>query len=212
MINSRDIKDLHPTLQRGCNELLRRCKELNLPILITQTYRDNEYQDLLFNKRPKITNARGGQSMHNYRLAFDFCKNVKGQEFSDRNFFNQAGKIWTDMGGEWGGNWKSFPDAPHCQFTNGYKDSDIFNKKYVMPIDTKMKWELNSVMVKPITTNKEKYMLRDIKILVNGKEITVPAILHQDQNYIKIQDLNKIDDNFSTGWDNEKRMPIINKK
>ena len=203
MINSRDIKDLHPTLQRGLNELIRRCKELNLPILITQTYRDNEYQDLLFNKKPKVTNARGGQSMHNFRCAFDFCKNVKGKEYNDPIFFNQVGKIWTEMGGEWGGNWTGFVDKPHCQFTNGRKDSDIFNKRYVMPNDTKMKWELIS------QNPQEVYMIRDLKVLLNGKEETVSAILEKDVNYIKLRDLEKL--GLKVSYDEVKKMPIIEK-
>ena len=41
-----------------------------------------EEQTILFNKRPKITNAKSGQSFHNYGLAFDivllYDKNLDG--------------------------------------------------------------------------------------------------------------------------------------
>ena len=141
--------------------------------------------------------------MHNFRCAFDFCKNVKGKEYNDPIFFNQVGKIWTEMGGEWGGNWTGFVDKPHCQFTNGRKDSDIFNKRYVMPNDTKMKWELIS------QNPQEVYMIRDLKVLLNGKEETVSAILEKDVNYIKLRDLEKL--GLKVSYDEVKKMPIIEK-
>ena len=37
----------------------------------SHVFRTNEEQDDLYNKRPKVTNAKGGQSIHNYGLAFD---------------------------------------------------------------------------------------------------------------------------------------------
>jgi len=209
MINSRDIKDLHPTLKRGVEELLRRCKEKGLPVLITSTYRDNEYQNMLFNQRPIVTKLRGGQSLHNHRLAFDFCKNIKGQEFKDIAFFEAVGKIWTEMGGEWGGHWTNPVDRPHCQFTNGRTVSDISSKKYVMPNDVKMKWEMSTG--NSTTTNKEekKYMLRDLKVLMENKEQTVSAILEKEENYVRLRDLDKME--LKISYDENKKMPVIEK-
>jgi len=137
MINSRSIEDLHPAVARGLREFLRRMEAAGfLNVGISATYRDKAYQDHLFaqgRSRPGqiVTNARGGQSIHNYRLAFDFFRNERGQTadgrplaFADRtvkerSFWDTAGKIWTDMGGVWGGNWKGFVDRPHCEYTGG---------------------------------------------------------------------------------------------
>ncbi|MCL2840650.1 MAG: M15 family metallopeptidase, partial [Defluviitaleaceae bacterium] len=93
-----------------------------------------------------VTNARGGQSIHNYRLAFDFFRNVSGQAFNDstpaeRAFWNTAGRIWVEMGGVWGGNWTSFVDRPHCEFTGGLTLHDLQAGKQ-LPKDAKMPWEL----------------------------------------------------------------------
>jgi peptidoglycan LD-endopeptidase CwlK len=150
LINSRNINDLHPTLKRGAIELLKRLENLGLKPLITATFRDVEYQNSLYAKGRTasgsiVTNARGGESIHNYRLAFDLCKNVKGQEFSDLSFFNTAGEIWQDMGGEWGGNWLTFQDKPHFEFTNKLTLKELQNGKK-MDDNTKMKWE--SIKVK----------------------------------------------------------------
>ena len=77
MISSRDTKELHPKVQAKLSELLLLCKKENIDILITSTYRDKESQDALYaqgrtTKGKRVTNAKGGQSFHNYRVAFDF--------------------------------------------------------------------------------------------------------------------------------------------
>lgn len=48
MINSRDINELHPSLQRGSQELIRRMREQGYYVGISSTYRCNDYQDYLF--------------------------------------------------------------------------------------------------------------------------------------------------------------------
>lgn len=42
--------------------------------------RTYDEQDALYNKRPRVTRARGGQSMHNFGLAADFCLFRDGQD------------------------------------------------------------------------------------------------------------------------------------
>ena len=112
---------------------------------ISSTYRDNESQNALYAQGRTtsgniVTNARGGQSVHNYRLAFDIFLNIKGKEYSDASFFKTAGRIWEEMGGEWGGSWKGFVDTPHMQFTGGLSLSDL-QKGKVLPADSVMPWE-----------------------------------------------------------------------
>jgi len=123
--NSRDIAELHPAVQRGCRELIRRMGDAGFNhVGVSGTYRDHAHQDWLFAQgrtRPGniITNAQGGQSWHNWRLAFDIFQNIRGQEWNNQGFFVTAGQIWTAMGGEWGGSWANFPDRPHMQYTGG---------------------------------------------------------------------------------------------
>ena len=146
MIDSRDINDLHPAVARGCRELIRRMEAIGWPVIVTATYRDNEKQDALYAQGrttpgPIVTNARGGQSIHNYRLAFDIARNVKGQEYTNPQFFADAGAIWMRMGGEWGGSWASFPDRPHMQYTGGLTLANLQAGR-TLPQDAKMPWEL----------------------------------------------------------------------
>jgi len=94
-------------------------------------YRTNAEQDALFNKRPKVTNAKGGQSIHNYGLAFDIVMlydNDGNGTFEEASYsmvkdFDKDSKAdWMEVtnyfkskGWEHGGSWKNFKDEPHFQ-------------------------------------------------------------------------------------------------
>lgn len=181
MIDSRKITDLHPCLQRGAKELIRRMAAYGYPMGISSTYRDNESQNALYAQgRTKpgsiVTNAKGGQSIHNYRLAFDIFLNIRGQEYSNSAFFDLAGKIWTEMGGEWGGNWKSFVDRPHMQFTGGLSLSDLQRGESLSDY-AKMIWESdfeeteeeNNMQVFNKIEELPEYARQPIKALMDGK-------------------------------------------
>ena len=128
MINSRSIDDLRADVRENCKTLIERCKAAGLNVLVTQTLRDNEYQAQLYAQgRTKpgsiVTNAKT-VSFHGCGLAFDFCKNVKGAEYSDAAFFGKVAKLAKEMGFSWGGDWKSFVDKPHLQWDDGGKLTD----------------------------------------------------------------------------------------
>ena len=126
MINSRSIKDLHPKVQELCYKFLNKCDEQGITILITSTFRDNESQDVLYakgrtTKGSKVTNAKAGQSFHNWRLAFDFVPVKDGKaEWNDIELFNKCGHIGESVGLEWGGRFKRLKDLPHFQYTCGH--------------------------------------------------------------------------------------------
>gem|GEM_PF-633470 len=144
LIDSRNINDLHPTVRRGCLELQRRLKALGYNMGVSSTYRDNAMQNHLYAQgRTRagsiVTNAKGGQSIHNYRLAFDIFNNVPGNLYPN-DFMNLAGKIGREMGFEWGGDWTNFKDKPHFQFTNGLSLSHLQNGR-TFSEDILMRWE-----------------------------------------------------------------------
>ena len=124
MLNSRDIDRLRPDVAANCRKWIERCKAAGLNVLVTQTVRDKEYQESLYAQgRTKpgniVTNGRT-PTFHadTAGLAFDFCKNVKGHEYDDTDFFKKAAMIAKEMGFSWGGDWKSFVDMPHIQWDN----------------------------------------------------------------------------------------------
>lgn len=113
----RDIKELTSNAQRACNLFLAECKRQGLNVLITETYRSQARQDYLYAQgrtRPgnKVTWTKN--SRHTSRRAWDICKNVKGQEYSDSSFFKKCGDIAKQYGITWGGTW-STPDTPHFE-------------------------------------------------------------------------------------------------
>ena len=124
MLNSRDINLLRHDVAANCRKWVERCKAAGLNVLITNTVRDKEYQEYLYAQgrtRPGsiVTNGRT-PTFHadTAGLAFDFCKNVKGHEYDDLDFFKKAAAIAKEMGFSWGGDWKSFVDRPHIQWDN----------------------------------------------------------------------------------------------
>lgn len=124
MTNSRKLTDLLPVVQAKAKAFLTAAKAEGIDVLITSTYRDNESQDELYAQgrtRPGkiVTSAKGGQSFHNYRVAFDFVPVIAGKAvWSDLALFRRLGKIGKSLGLEWGGDWK-FRDYPHLQYTGG---------------------------------------------------------------------------------------------
>jgi len=131
MINSRKLEDLHPKVADLCKQFIEKCAEDNIDVLITSTYRDNESQNALYAQGRttpgnKVTNAKAGQSYHNYKIAFDFCPVVGGKaQWNDTATFNKCGKIAESLGLEWAGNWKTFKELAHCQYTCGLTLKDL---------------------------------------------------------------------------------------
>lgn len=137
MLNSRDINQLRPDVAANCHKLLEICKAQGMKVLVTSTVRDKAYQAYLYEQgrtRPGsiVTNSKV-PTFHWVAagLAFDFCQNIKGQEYSDPAFFVNVATIAKAMGFSWGGNWKSFVDRPHLQWDGHgkYTNSDILAGK-----------------------------------------------------------------------------------
>ena len=135
MISSRNLDDLLlPAKVRAMN-LLRECKEIGIDLLITSTYRDMETQAALYAQGRTapgriVTNARAGQSYHNWRVAFDVVplrggKPVWSTSGADGVLWQMIGTLGEAQGLEWAGRWKRFREYPHFQFTGGLSLADF---------------------------------------------------------------------------------------
>jgi peptidoglycan L-alanyl-D-glutamate endopeptidase CwlK len=139
LITIERIKEAHPKVRTlllqqylEANSLLGKGARLRFAYV----YRSNALQDKLFNQRPKVTKAKGGQSIHNYGLAFDIVllyDNDSNGTFEEaswsqiRDFDKDSKADWMEIvnyfkskGWQWGGDWKSFVDAPHFQMDFGF--------------------------------------------------------------------------------------------
>ena len=129
MINSRDLEDLHPKVAAMAKELITRCQAEGIDLLVTSTYRDAEAQASLYAQgRTKpgkiVTNAKPGESFHNWWVAFDVVplrhgKPVWNTTGSDGELWEQVGILGESVGLEWAGRWRKFREMPHFQFTGG---------------------------------------------------------------------------------------------
>ena len=79
------IKNLHPNIRQKALDAYQEANNVlgrGVRLRFSYTLRTFAEQDALFIKRPKVTNARAGQSFHNYGLAFDivllYDKNLDG--------------------------------------------------------------------------------------------------------------------------------------
>ncbi len=126
---SRDPEDLLPELanrwEQTKSAFTSKHPTLAQPFL-TQTYRSPEEQNELYEQgRSKpgkvVTNAKGGQSLHNYQpaLALDIAfKSADGEVHWDLDLFSKFAEIGKNFGLAWGGDWMKFKDYPHYQPPN----------------------------------------------------------------------------------------------
>ena len=139
MINSNKLEDLHPLVKLMAEEFLKRCAEQSIKVKITSTFRDIESQNALYAQGRTtsgkiVTNAKGGQSMHNFRLALDFVPlDNSGNPIWDGNnpLYKTLGDIGKSCGFEWGGDFTHFVDKPHLQYTQGISLSELRDGKMI---------------------------------------------------------------------------------
>jgi peptidoglycan LD-endopeptidase CwlK len=119
------LAKLHPTLGLLVRQIVADLATRGINIEVVQGLRTFEEQDALYAKGRTapgqiVTQAKGGESNHNYGLAVDVCPFVDGKPH-----WNAPIEVWVDIGRtaerfglEWGGSWKKFVDKPHLQLPN----------------------------------------------------------------------------------------------
>lgn len=130
------IAKLHPSVREEVTTIIAKCDKAltgKAKIRITQGLRTIAEQDVMYAQGrtapgKKITNAKGGQSIHNYGFAVDICLIINGKTASwdtKKDWDNdqvadwyECVKIFALHGWEWGGNWKTFKDMSHFEKRN----------------------------------------------------------------------------------------------
>ncbi|OAX45744.1 M15 family metallopeptidase [Paenibacillus sp. AD87] len=143
------ITGLHPVVAESEKILVRKAARRGIEVVITHDFRSIDEQDALYNQGRSIagnivTNAKGGESYHNYGLAIDFAlRTPEGDVVWDmERDDNGNGKAdWLEvvelakeLGFTWGGDWANFPDYPHLQMDFGLSINDL--KRGKRPPDT----------------------------------------------------------------------------
>ena len=136
---SRSLQDLHPEVRWRAEKLIQSATDILVPILIYFTLRQFSEQEMLYDQgRTKpgriVTNAKAGQSYHNYGLAFDFAilqdqilwdtkTDINADQIPD---YQQVGELGEDLGLQWGGRFKSLKgDYGHLQMSFGFRWTEL---------------------------------------------------------------------------------------
>jgi peptidoglycan L-alanyl-D-glutamate endopeptidase CwlK len=116
------LQQLHPALASAVRGVIADLANRGIGVEVVQGLRTFDEQDELFAKGrtkpgPVVTQARGGESNHNFGLAADLCPFT-----GDKPDWNAPIAVWAAIGTtaiahglEWGGQWKKFLDKPHVQ-------------------------------------------------------------------------------------------------
>lgn len=131
-ISERNLARVNPQLANRIRLMAAELREQGITIRVTSGLRTFAEQDALYAQGrtkpgPIVTNARGGQSLHNYGLAVDVVPIVNGQPKWDvpESVWQKIGAAGKRQGMEWGGDWTNFKDRPHFQMTAGKSISTL---------------------------------------------------------------------------------------
>lgn len=150
---SRRIEDLDPIARSRFQAWLADCDKAGIDVLVYCTYRSGAEQDELYkvgrtvkgtgvtSKKPMgstVTNARAGQSLHQYRVAIDCVPLWRGKAMwsgdlpstpQDDKLYERMAAMAAKHGIEWAGNWKTFKEKAHFQYTGGLSLKDFQSGK-----------------------------------------------------------------------------------
>lgn len=118
--SERNIATLLPQVQPIARALVQKAHLCGISIKVIDGLRTYEEQNELYAQgRTKpgeiVTNAQGGQSNHNFGIAFDIGVFDGSKYLKESPKYKAVGALGIDLGLEWGGNWKTIVDEPHFQ-------------------------------------------------------------------------------------------------
>lgn len=125
--------DLTPLVKRKAEAVIAEMSRLGHQIRIVEGFRSFERQSQLYAQGRTtpgaiVTNAKAGESFHNYGVAVDFVFRKEGYNAGE-TLWALLGKVGKMQGFEWGGDWKGFVDRPHFELRLGYSLKDFQSGK-----------------------------------------------------------------------------------
>ncbi|HEU4888864.1 MAG TPA: M15 family metallopeptidase [Thermoanaerobaculia bacterium] len=123
--SEQNIRTLHLQAQEAARVFLGAFANAEYTVRIISGNRTYAEQDAIYAQGRTtpgkiVTNAKGGQSNHNFAIAWDIGIFVKGKYLPESPFYKAAATVAlaATVGVEWGGHWKK-PDRPHYQLATG---------------------------------------------------------------------------------------------
>jgi peptidoglycan L-alanyl-D-glutamate endopeptidase CwlK len=135
--SSKAFTSLNPYVASLGRQFLNLCSTNGLTVTIIIAFRSWNDQDATYSEGRTapgtiVTDAEGGDSYHNWGLAFDCAPVVNGAvAWDNTDAFVKMGNLGQKVGLEWGGNWTTFSisivDMPHFQYTFGLSTEQLIN-------------------------------------------------------------------------------------
>jgi peptidoglycan L-alanyl-D-glutamate endopeptidase CwlK len=132
--SERCIDSLQPKAQEVARVFLGKVRASGIDARIISGTRTYAEQNELYRKGrfgnpgPVVTNAEGGESNHNFGIAWDIGIFKGGAYLDDSPLYDEAAEVGLTPDLEWGGHWRSFKDKPHYQLATGLMLASVRNK------------------------------------------------------------------------------------
>lgn len=194
----KNIGAVHASLKEYVEELIKRCYKEGILVQMSSGYRSNEEQAALYGqgrasyiyngkqygkltdntgkKLAIVTNATPGSSIHNYGLAVDyFLVSDDGLTalWTVNEKWRRVATIAKSMGFSWGGDWTSFVDYPHLEYTKGLSINQLkagLRPAFPKLITTNIKEE-TKVVEQTLTAAQEKIRQEAMRLgITDGKD------------------------------------------
>lgn len=135
------VRGMNKEVATKVRKVIRKLAGEGVYVCVAQAYRSNAEQNVLYAQgRTKpgniVTNAKGGQSNHNYGVAVDLCLYTPyGDDviWTTTGDFKKVVKAMKAEGFKWGGDWTSFKDYPHFELWDVVGGEKIGTTKKTKP-------------------------------------------------------------------------------
>jgi peptidoglycan LD-endopeptidase CwlK len=124
-VTDKRIKQLDPRVQQPATNFVNDTQDwTGTRLRVNEGYRSPQDQDKLYAQGRTapgniVTNARGGQSYHNYGKAIDVVIMNNSQPDWSKPITPDIASYGKQQGFDWGGDWNGFKDNPHFEMPLG---------------------------------------------------------------------------------------------
>ncbi|MFD9626963.1 peptidoglycan-binding protein [Peribacillus muralis] len=138
---------INSVVKASALEMIKRAYKEGIYVQISSGYRSMEEQAALYGQgrlysyngkiyskitKPKVTQAKPGQSIHNYGYAIDYflvSDDGKTALWTVNEKWRRVAAIGKELGFKWGGDWTGFKDYPHLEMTGGLSFTQLQSGK-----------------------------------------------------------------------------------
>jgi len=199
--SERHLKTLLPEAEAHARRFLQAVLDAGYDARIVSGTRTFAEQDELYAQgrtKPgkKVTNARGGQSNHNYGIAWDIGLFERGDYLEESPLYKKVGKIGKELGLEWGGDWRNPVDEPHFQIPVGRTVAQLLEIVRQNGGDVKVPAARRAIgaLVPPLNGSAPRppdpapSVDRPVKIVFEGRRFSVDAVHRDSRVWVSVED------------------------